>query len=168
MGQNLQQLLGRDHTLYGAILYGLDGHTIELQGRAERVLRNPTSWRSATSVIGMARGALNEALDRISGAFAKFQVPDPQVEILVNLAPADLPKEGTWLDLPIAIIMLQAAGMLPDLTTEKEQQFVLTGELGIHGELRRVPGVLSLAFATKPNQVLVVPQGNERECALLA
>jgi magnesium chelatase family protein len=166
-GGNLQELLGRDHTLYGSILYGLDGHTIELQARARAVRNSPTSWRNATTVIGMARGALSEALDRISGAFAKFQIPEPQVDILVNLAPADLPKEGTWLDLPIAIIMLQAAGMLPDLTTEKEQQFVLTGELGIHGELRRVPGVLSQAFAAKPNQVLVVPSGNERECALI-
>ena len=111
--------------------------------------------------------ALSEALDRIAGAFGKFQVPDPQVEILVNLAPADLPKEGTWLDLPIAVIMLQAAGFLPDMAADQEQQFVLTGELSIHGELRRVPGVLSLAYAAKPNQVLVVPAGNERECALI-
>jgi magnesium chelatase family protein len=164
---NLDQLLGRDHTLYGSILYGLDGHTIELQARAQRVLRSPTSWRNATNVIGMARGALSEALDRISGAFSKFKVAEPQVEILVNLAPADLPKEGTWLDLPIAIIMLQAAGILPDLATEQEAQFVLTGELSIHGELRRVPGVLSLAYAARPNQVMVVPAGNERECALI-
>ena len=136
-GGNLEQLLGRDHTLYGSILYGLDGHTIELQARAQRVLRSPTSWRNATNVIGMLRRArLSEALDRIAGAFGKFQVPDPQVEILVNLAPADLPKEGTWLDLPIAVIMLQAAGFLPDMAADQEQQFVLTGELSIHGELQ--------------------------------
>jgi magnesium chelatase family protein len=166
-GSNLEQLLSRDHTLYGSILFGLDGHTITLEARARSVLRKPTPWKHATTLIGMARGAMEEALDRISGAFGKFQVPDPQVDILVNLAPADLPKEGTWLDLPIAIIMLQAAGILPDLAEDREGDFVLTGELGIHGELRRVPGVLSLAYAAKPNQVLVVPAGNERECALI-
>ncbi|AMV19285.1 Competence protein ComM [Planctomyces sp. SH-PL14] len=67
----------------------------------------------------MAGSVVREALSRISGAFAKLRVPEPQVEILINLAPADLPKDGTWLDLPLAIIMLQAAGLLPDLAEHK-------------------------------------------------
>jgi len=106
-------------------------------------------------------------MQRIVGAFAKLQIPEPQVEILVNLAPADLPKEGTWLDLPIAIILLQAAGILPDLPDHLEGDHILIGELGIHGEIRRVPGVLSIAFEAKPGQKLIVPSGNEKECALI-
>src|SRR6185295_2905273 len=60
-----------------------------------------------------------------------------------------------------------AAGLLPDLTTEQEDKLVLFGELGIHGELRRIPGSLSLAFCAKPGQSLIVPKGNEKECALI-
>lgn len=115
----------------------------------------------------MASGAIGEALDRITGAFAKLGLDDPQVEILINLAPADLLKAGTWLDLPLAIIMLQAAGKLPDLSTTGEGTFVLVGELGLHAELRRVPGVLSIAHIARPNQTLIVPAGNEKECALI-
>ncbi len=115
----------------------------------------------------MARGAIGEALDRISGAFSKYRIKQPQVEISINLAPADLPKEGTWLDLPLAIIMLQAAGMLPDLSEKIEAEYILSGEVGLHGELRRVPGILSIAFIAKPGQKLIVPDGNQKEAALI-
>lgn len=165
--QELRALLRRDHTLTGGILYGLDGHFIEIQARAVEVLSRPEKWRNAVSITGMARGTVFEALDRIAGAFAKLQIPEPEVQILINLAPADLPKDGTWLDLPLAIIMLQAAGVLPDLPEDQECEYVLLGEISLHGEIRRVPGVLSLAYNAKPGQALIVPSGNEKECALI-
>lgn len=163
----LLQLLHRDHTLNGGILYGIDGYVIEIQARAMEVLNAPCPWRSATSISGMATGAVYEALDRISGAFAKLRIPNPQVEILINLAPPDLPKNGTWLDLPLAIIMLQAAGILPDLPEHQEGDFIIIGEVGLHADVRRVPGALSLACVAKPGQSLIVPHGNEKECALI-
>jgi len=164
---SLRELLKRDHSLNGGVLIGLDGHIIELQARAMEVLRKPCPWRQAVTVTGMQRGAVTEALDRISGAFAKLDIPLPQVEILVNLAPPDLLKEGTWLDLPLAVIVLQAAGYLPDLPEHREGDFVLIGEVGIHGDVRRVPGALSLACRARPGQKLIVPYGNEKECALI-
>jgi len=63
--------------------------------------------------------------------------------------------------------MLQAAGYLPDLPDHREGDYILFGELDIHGEIRRVPGALSLAFNAKPNQQLIVPARNEKECALI-
>jgi len=165
--RQLRSLLQRDHTLNGGILFGLDGFIIEIQARAMEVLRKPQPWRSVTTISGMATGAIREVLNRISGAFAKLQIPDPSTRILINLAPADMPKDGTWLDLPLAVIMLQAAGMLPDLPDHQEGDYVLMGELGIHGEIRRVPGALSLAYEAKPGQKLIVPYGNEKECALI-
>src|SRR5437868_5203501 len=86
--ERLQSLLTRDHTLNGAILFGLEGYTIEIQARAMQVLRQPAPWRSAVSISGMPRGAVGEALDRISGAFAKLGIPPSPVEILINLVPA--------------------------------------------------------------------------------
>ncbi len=163
----LNSLLKRDHSLNGGILFGLDGYVIELQARAMEVLKKPCPWTHATNVSGMASGAVSEATTRIAGAFAKLGIPEPEVSIQINLAPAALVKEGTWLDLPLAVIMLQAAGVLPDLPEHLEGDFILMGEVGLHSEIRRVPGALSIAFAAKPGQALIVPTGNEKECALI-
>lgn len=161
------KLLERDHTLFGGILLGIDGHIIEVQARATAILRRPTAITNVTTISGMATGAVSEVLQRVSGAFAKLGLAKSNVEILINLAPADVPKHGTWLDLPLALIMLQAAGHLPDMKPDQEQSFVFMGEVGIHGEIRRVPGALSLACMAKPGQSLVVPEGNDKECALI-
>jgi magnesium chelatase family protein len=160
-------LLRRDHTLRGGILFGIDGYIIELQARAIELLRYPLPVVDCCQITGMAKGPVREALQRIGGAFSKLGIPPSPATILINLAPAALEKGGTWLDLPLAIIMLQAAGHLPDFTVEQEERFLLFGEIGIHGELRRVPGALSLAFCAKPGQSLIVPKGNEKECALI-
>lgn len=160
-------LLKCDHTLNGGILFGLDGHFVEIQARAIEVLPNPRAVTDATTISGMATGAVREVLSRITGAFAKLGIPKSDVAVLINLAPADLPKYGTWLDLPLAIILLQASGYLPDLPEHQEGDYVLMGEVGIHADIRRVPGALSLAYIAKPGQSLIVPSGNEKECALI-
>jgi magnesium chelatase family protein len=165
--RELNELLRRNHTLNGGILVGLNGYVVEVQARAIEVLKRPASWRYATSLSGLPTGAAGEVLERITGAFAKLAIPQTEVEILINLAPADLFKGGSWLDLPIAIIMLQAAGYLPDMPDHLEGDYVLMGELGIHAEVRRVRGALSLAYVAKPGQKLIVPTGNEKECALI-
>ena len=165
--RQFDHLLRFNHTLNGAILFGLDGNVVEVQARATEVLNKPIPFPQATNISGMAGGAVRESLQRISGAFAKLMIPPSDVEILINLAPADLPKYGTWLDLPLAIIMLQAAGYLPDYPDDQEGELILMGEIGIHGEIRRVPGSLSLAYRSKPGQSLIVPAGNEKECALI-
>ena len=165
--RKLRELLARDNTLNGGILFGLKGYIIEVQARAMEVLKRPTPWPQATNVSGMAGVAVREATTRIAGAFAKLRIPEPEVSIQINLTPASVLKEGAWLDLPMAIIMLQAAGVLPDLPEHLEGDFILMGEVGLHGELRRVPGALSIAYTAKPGQTLIVPAGNEKECALI-
>ena len=160
-------LLRRDHTLHGGILFGIDGHSITLQGRATKVLARPRPVHECVQITGMTRDPIREAVTRISGAFSKLGIPNSPVEILINLAPAALEKSGAWLDLPIAVLMLQVAGQLPDLPEDKENHFLLFGEIGLHGELRPVPGALSLAFRAEPGQSLIVPAGNEKECALI-
>ena len=165
--RELKDLLRRDHTLNGGILFGLEGHIIEIQARAMEVLKRPEPWRLVTNVSGMARTPIREALDRIAGAFAKLRIPEPEVAIQINLIPPAVEKDGTWLDLPLAIILLQASGYLPDLPEHEEGDFILVGEVGLHAEVRRVPGVLSIAYCARPGQKLIVPYGNERECALI-
>ncbi|PQO42809.1 ATP-binding protein [Blastopirellula marina] len=115
----------------------------------------------------MARTPVREAIQRIAGAFSKLGIGPSPVKILINLAPATLSKDGSWLDLPMAVLMLQVAGLLPDLSEDHEKRFLLFGEIGIHGELRRVPGSLALAYQAQPGQAVIVPKGNEKECALI-
>jgi len=165
--EEIRRLRKCDHSINGGIILGLGGHVVEVQGRAMRGLPGSRPWRTAARISGMAHGAISEALDRISGAFAKLDLPEPQVEILINLVPADLLKEGTWLDLPMAVVLLQAAGILPELLEHRQGNFVLFGEVGIHGEIRRVPGALSIAYCARPGQDLIVPAGNEKESALI-
>jgi magnesium chelatase family protein len=165
--RKLHELLGRDNTLNGGILFGLDGYVIEVQARAMEVLKRPYPWTHVTNVSGMAGIAVQEATTRIAGAFAKLRIPEPEVGIQINLTPASVLKEGAWLDLPLAIIMLQAAGVLPDLPEHMKGDFILMGEVGLHGDIRRVPGALSIAHLAKAGQTLIVPAGNEKECALI-
>lgn len=150
-----KSLLRRNHTLYGGVLYGLEGHLVEVQARAVELSRRAIPWRAAVTISGMANVVVREAMDRIAGAFNSLGIPQPEVEILVNLAPPSLDKNGTWLDLPLAIILLQAAGFLPDFPDHLEADYILVGELGLHGELRRIPGVLSIATQAKPGQSLL-------------
>ena len=121
-------------------MFGIDGYRIELQGRATKVLNKPRPVADCVQVTGMTRGPVSEAVTRVSGAFSKLGIPNSPVEILINLAPAAIEKDGAWLDLPLAVLLLQVAGLLPDLPEEQENKFILFGEIGIHGGLRRVPG----------------------------
>ncbi|NMC21383.1 MAG: YifB family Mg chelatase-like AAA ATPase [Thermogutta sp.] len=164
----LEDLLARDHTLNAGVVQGLQGSIIEVQARAMTVFKKPREWSDAVYITGLARNATAESVSRIQGAFAKLRIPNPQVEIRINLAPADVPKESSSLDLAIAIVMLQASGYLPDLPEAIEGDYVLVGEVGLHGELRRVRGVLSIAEAASPHQTLIVPIGNEKECAIIS
>jgi magnesium chelatase family protein len=166
--RRLRALLKAQHTLFGGVIHGIDGAIVELQARCTEILAapgEPAQWQAAIS--GMARKPVNEALDRVRGAIAACGIRPPACEVTINLSPADLPKDGTWLDLPLAVIILQALGELPDLPGDQEDDLILMGELSLHGEVRRVRGALSMAFAAKPGQLLVVPKANEKECALI-
>jgi magnesium chelatase family protein len=154
-----------EHTLYGGILYGVEGRQIELQARFFGSPKPSLGWD--INITGMAGRAVEEVQGRIRGAFAKYGLAPPYGHILVNLAPAGLPKFGTSLDLPVAIICLQAAGYIADLPKELERSHFFIGELSLHGEVRRINGALPIALAANPGSTLVVPASNEQECRLV-
>lgn len=107
-------------------------------------------------IVGMPETAVRESKERVRSALlnSHFQFPDRR--ITVNLAPADLPKEGGRFDLPIALGIL-AASMQLELSQLDQHEFV--GELALNGTLRSVPGVINAAQeATKARRSLVVPQ----------
>ncbi|MDQ3205828.1 MAG: YifB family Mg chelatase-like AAA ATPase [Pseudomonadota bacterium] len=116
------------------------------------------------SIVGLPEAAVREAKDRVRAAIMCAQYEFPARVITVNLAPADLPKDGGRFDLPIAIGILAASGQIP-LESLAEYEFL--GELGLTGELRAVDGVLPAALAAADaGHKLIVPVGNGAEAAL--
>lgn len=116
------------------------------------------------SIVGLPEAAVREAKDRVRAAIQCAQFEFPARRITVNLAPADLPKEGGRFDLAIALGILAASGQIP-LESLNDHEFV--GELGLTGELRAIDGVLPAALATaQAGRRLIVPAGNGAEAVL--
>ncbi|MEO8246225.1 MAG: YifB family Mg chelatase-like AAA ATPase [Chloroflexota bacterium] len=99
------------------------------------------------TIVGLAGGAVLEARERVRSAIRNSGFEVPARRITVNLAPADLPKEGTAYDLAIAVGILAASGQLPRAASLAGM--ALIGELALDGGLRRVPGVLALVDAAR-------------------
>lgn len=116
------------------------------------------------SIVGLPETAVKESKDRVRAALLNAQFEFPARRITVNLAPADLPKEGGRFDLPIALGILAASGQLPK---EELDDYEFIGELGLSGELRPVRGALPVALqAAKSGRRLVVARANADEAAL--
>jgi len=120
----------------------------------------------ALSIVGLPEKAVQESKDRVRGALVNSRFEFPARRITINLAPADLPKEGGRFDLPIALGVLAASGQIPN---EMLSQYEFIGELALSGELRRVKGVLPVALAARDaGRALVVPQEGAAEAALVS
>lgn len=116
-------------------------------------------------IVGLPEAAVRESRDRVRCALMNARFMFPSGTITVNLAPADLPKEGGRFDLPIALGILAASDQIPkDLLHDHE----FTGELALSGELRAVRGVLPVVLgAHQANRTLIVPVQNAAEAALV-
>ena len=100
----------------------------------------------ALNIVGLPDAAVSEARERVRAAIRNAGASFPQKRITVNLAPADLRKEGTGYDLPIAVGILVASGQVPASVVDAT---VFLGELALDGEVRHVPGALSVAAAVR-------------------
>lgn len=117
------------------------------------------------SIVGLPEAAVKESKDRVRSAILNNHYEFPLRRITVNLAPADLPKEGGRFDLAIALGILAASGQLPAAALGASE---FLGELSLTGELRGVRGVLPAACAARAAQrALVLPAGNAGEAALV-
>jgi magnesium chelatase family protein len=115
-------------------------------------------------IVGLAETEVREAKDRVRGALANARFDFPLRRITVNLAPADLPKEGGRFDLPIAIGILAASGQIP---AGELADYEFAGELALTGGLRPIRGALPAALkAGALNRTLVLPVENAAEATL--
>ena len=117
------------------------------------------------SIVGLPETAVKESRDRVRGAILNSHFEFPRQRIIVNLAPADLPKEGGRFDLPIAIGLLAASGQVRDADIAGH---VFLGELALSGELRDIRGALIAALSLRGGgKKLVLPPGSAREAGLV-
>ena len=118
------------------------------------------------SIVGLADTEVKESKDRVRAALINSQFEFPAKRITINLAPADLPKEGSRFDLPIAMSILAASGQIP---TDKLPHYEFIGELALSGELREIRGVLPTAVTCRDKQrKLILPIQNANEAKLVS
>lgn len=121
----------------------------------------------AFEIVGLASASIKEARERVRSAIKNSGFEFPNRKIIINLAPADLKKEGSHFDLAIAVGILLATGQL---ITELPDNYFLAGELSLNGAVRAVPGILPMALelqASYPQSCLLVPEANSMEAALV-
>jgi magnesium chelatase family protein len=145
-----------------AAVYGIDANMIDVEVDFSGVKLTEDRFHT----VGLPDAAVRESRDRVRAAIKNSGFDIPPTQITINLAPADLKKEGSGFDLPIAIGILGAYGglQLRDLSN-----FLLIGELGLDGSLRPVQGMLPVAVAARAAgiQNLLIPAANAREAAVV-
>ncbi|MBK6778626.1 MAG: YifB family Mg chelatase-like AAA ATPase [Gemmatimonadetes bacterium] len=143
-----------------AAVLGIDGYVVDVEADLANGL-------PSFSTVGLPHGAVKEGRERVTAALLNSGFDAPLKRITVNLAPADIRKEGTGFDLPIAIALLAASEQLPGARLDG---YLLVGELGLEGDLRPVRGALSVALAARSAgcRGLILPGANAREAAVVS
>ncbi|HEX7962537.1 MAG TPA: YifB family Mg chelatase-like AAA ATPase [Terriglobales bacterium] len=146
-----------------AAVYGIDANLIEVEVDVSPVKQAEDRFNT----VGLPDAAVRESRDRIRAALKNCGYDIPTSHITINLAPADLKKEGSGFDLPMATGILGAYGAL---TKRELPNYVMVGELSLDGGLRGVRGTLPIAVAARAKQIenLIVPEANAQEAAVVS
>lgn len=134
------------------------GNQIEVQCKITRGL-------PSVQIVGLASKALDESKERIRAAFHSTKLEFPKGRVLVNLSPADLPKDGSSYDLPIALSIMQAAG----ITRPLKADVFASGEISLDGSINPIRGIigkLRSSIASKCS-ACIVPKGNENQLSMM-
>lgn len=149
---------------FASALSGVDAITITVEVNAGGSL--PPQGVSPFSLVGLPDNAVREGWRRITTAARNSGVPIPRVKLIVNLAPADIRKEGSAYDLPLAVGILGAADKI---NAQRLDRFLLMGELSLDGSLRPIKGALSMAIQARKEgfEGIILPKQNAREAAIV-
>ncbi|MEA3543663.1 MAG: YifB family Mg chelatase-like AAA ATPase [Thermodesulfobacteriota bacterium] len=141
-------------------LIGIDAYPVEVEVDIAQGLPQ-------FSTVGLPEGAVKESKDRVKSAIKNSGYDFPAKRITINLAPADIRKDGTTFDLPIAVGLLCATGVV---NADNLKKYILLGELSLDGQIKPIRGVLPIAIAARDwgNYALLVPPDNAEEGAVVA
>ena len=147
------------HSLHSAAIIGLKVEPVSVEADIAFGLK-------AFNIVGLPDRAVSEACGRVESAIKNSGFPFPRYKIIINLAPANLKKQGPAYDLPIALCILFAEGHLKGKELDNA---IVIGELGLDGLVRHVDGVLPIALEAKKRGIdtIVVPLENAQEAALV-
>ncbi|MDD5085169.1 MAG: YifB family Mg chelatase-like AAA ATPase [Candidatus Omnitrophica bacterium] len=144
-------------TILSATHVGIDAHPVTVEVDAGLGL-------PGTTIVGLPDQSVKESRDRVKAAIRNSGFRFPTGRITVNLAPADIKKEGPSFDLPIALGILAASGFVKPSALEN---FIITGELALDGSIRMIKGALPIALLAKTKKKpLILPYSNATEAAL--
>jgi len=139
-----------------------------LQGIAAPLVRvevHLSNGLPGLTIVGLPEAAVRESKDRVRAALLNSRFEYPTRRVTINLAPADLPKEGGSYDLAIALGILAASGQIP---TQALGDHEFVGELALNGELRPVRGIIPVTLQSRAaERCLIVPSANQAECGLI-
>lgn len=143
------------------VLIGVEAMPVQVEAEV-------TTGLPVFEVVGMGDRAVRESRQRVRAAIKMAGFNFPQKRLTVNLAPADLRKDGTGFDLPIAIAILLAAGEI-QLDEKVRDALLISGELALDGKVRPIPGALSLASAARSRGLssLILPEESAREASVV-
>jgi magnesium chelatase family protein len=146
-------------TVYSSSVIGIDAYIVEVEVDISRGL-------PSFSTVGLAEGAVRESKDRVKAALKNSGYHFPTDRITVNLAPADVKKEGSGFDLPIAIGILTATGLIPHSALTS---YLIIGELSLDGSIRSIKGALSMAIMAKELGLkgIYLPSDNAMEAGVV-
>lgn len=146
--------------VFSAIPYGYDGHIVEVEGDMNKSL-------PAFNIVGMANKTISEARERVRSAIVNAGFSFPDKKVTINLAPAELSKDGAHLDLPIALAILVMSKQL--LQSDLEQK-LFVGELSLDGFIKPVRGIINILEVAKSQgfQEVYIPQANLAQASLIS
>src|SRR5690349_13952950 len=143
---------------FGSAVYGVDARTITVEVNVTQGQKFHMS--------GLPDSAVKESEHRVESSLKTAGYFMPRIKVVVNLAPADLRKEGSAYDLPIALCILKASGQI---VAENLEHYVIMGELALDGTLRPIKGVLPIAIQSRKEEFkgFILPKVNTREAAIV-
>ena len=146
-----------------AAVYGIDANLIDVEVDIAQYKSDHENFMT----VGLPDAAVRESRQRIQAALKNCGFEMPQTKVTINLAPADLKKEGSGFDLPMAMGIL---GAYSALVKRELPDYVFVGELSLDGSIRGIRGALPIAVATRSRKIpnLIVPEANAREAAVVS
>lgn len=148
-------------SLHSAAVIGVHGFPVEVE-----VYVGHGFAENGAVVVGLPDAAVRESRDRVKAAIENSGFKNPDSRVTINLAPANMRKEGPLFDLPIALGMLEASGQVQ---LQKSQSCICVGELALNGSVRPVRGILPMALMARDQgkKVMLVPQANAEEASVV-